>query len=706
MSKSTSKKNEKGHFEFDAHRDLSDPRKVKRFVMERFRETHRTISRAYRGGKADRVRETFNLVEPYESRRIRAVANYLPQVWQRYGTKYPGLAVENEWAMLCSLPTLSYDELDFDHNLCLGAALWILDTLKAYGQLDQALALLPRGKDETDVDIPQLYDPSFSKEILCGMLFVIQNRYGRVANSFILPAVPGDKQPAKPNTHEQFCKLVSLLPQDAVSEALERFRLATWEWCDTYLECANRLAVQGEKYERRLHSLTQKLEEMTRKEEARTAVPSMLAPLAAIPKLPAVSMDDREADRRIEELEKLAAQADVLEEKLKGVDDEHLDLQTLGICAAENNYDLLVERIGQEAAEKLFGFSEDDPFETCFALLVLLEQDDDLAWLYSAPMAVLCTAANQLPWAKFPYEEEDDDWFREQSSPAGHSPRMPDAAWYLPSYADSKFAAGEDGSDLVSLAQLVYGMTGALLPRDMQQYDFLKKHLRRDGLTPSKVHAALAVMAALGEASRQIDFAPGGQVEMESDVQETATQSTQPPPDAQALRDENADLRQQADALRRAAHAAEKQTASVQKQLEELQQEAERQRQELADLRALVFHQQQGTDDPEPEKTSIQFPCRTRQKIVVFGGHDSWLREIRPKLPDVRFVNKDAAPNPDLIRHADVAWVQTNCISHKAYAVIIDTVRRYHKLIRYFSYASAAKCAEQVVEQDRRQSRA
>ena len=93
MSKSTSKKNEKGHFEFDAHRDLSDPRKVKRFVMERFRETHRTISRAYRGGKADRVRETFNLVEPYESRRIRAVANYLPQVWQRYGTKYPGLDV-------------------------------------------------------------------------------------------------------------------------------------------------------------------------------------------------------------------------------------------------------------------------------------------------------------------------------------------------------------------------------------------------------------------------------------------------------------------------------------------------------------------------------------------------------------------------------------------------------------------------------------
>ena len=414
--------------------------------------------------------------------------------------------------------------------------------------------------------------------------------------------------------------------------------------------------------------------------------------------------DKAKKTRGLGELPELLKQVDSQVKKLQALDDEHLDLQTLGICAAENNFDLLVERLGQAAAEQLFGFSVDDPFETCFALLVLLEQDDDLAWLYSAPMAVLCTAANQLPWAKFPYEEEDAD--QDQPFPAGHSQWRLDAAWYLPSYADSEFAAGEDGSDLVSLAQLVYGMTGALLPRDMQQYDFLKKHLRRDGLTPSKIHALLAVMAALGAASRQIDFAPGGQVEIESDVQQAATQASQPLPDAQALRDENADLRQQADALRRSAHAAEKQTANVQKQLEELQQEAERQRQELADLRALVFHQQQGTDDPEPEKASIQFPCRTRQKIVVFGGHDSWLREIRPKLPDVRFVNKDAAPNPDLIRHAYVVWVQTNCISHKAYAVIIDTVRRYHKLIRYFSYASAAKCAEQVVEQDRRQSQA
>ena len=49
---------------------------------------------------------------------------------------------------------------------------------------------------------------------------------------------------------------------------------------------------------------------------------------------------------------------------------------------------------------------------------------------------------------------------------------------------------------------------------------------------------------------------------------------------------------------------------------------------------------------PPPE---IRFPCHTTQRIVVFGGHDSWAREIKPKLPDVRFVDRTVIPNAQLI---------------------------------------------------------
>ncbi len=47
-----------------------------------------------------------------------------------------------------------------------------------------------------------------------------------------------------------------------------------------------------------------------------------------------------------------------------------------------------------------------------------------------------------------------------------------------------------------------------------------------------------------------------------------------------------------------------------------------------------------------------------------------------------------------------VVWIQTNCIGHKSYNIIIDLVRKYSRKVRYFAYASATKCAEQVVEEE------
>ena len=62
---------------------------------------------------------------------------------------------------------------------------------------------------------------------------------------------------------------------------------------------------------------------------------------------------------------------------------------------------------------------------------------------------------------------------------------------------------------------------------------------------------------------------------------------------------------------------------------------------------------------------SISFPYQTIKRTVIFGGHHTFLKEIRKKLPNVKYVNiSDYAFNVDIIRNADVVWVQTNCISH------------------------------------------
>ena len=67
-----------------------------------------------------------------------------------------------------------------------------------------------------------------------------------------------------------------------------------------------------------------------------------------------------------------------------------------------------------------------------------------------------------------------------------------------------------------------------------------------------------------------------------------------------------------------------------------------------------------------------------------------------------RHINSPAAHHhsPEIIRRADVVWIQTNCIGHKSYYNIIDLARKYDRKVRYFKYASASKCAEQIVEEE------
>ena len=121
--------------------------------------------------------------------------------------------------------------------------------------------------------------------------------------------------------------------------------------------------------------------------------------------------------------------------------------------------------------------------------------------------------------------------------------------------------------------------------------------------------------------------------------------------------------------------------------------------QELADLREIVFNQQRSVPQEKEEPAKIAFPYRTDRRVIAFGGHDSWLREIKFKVPDVRFMGEDIS-SAEVIRRADVVWIQTNCIGHNTYYNVIDLVRRYGRKVRYFKYASAVKCAEQVAEEE------
>ena len=145
-------------------------------------------------------------------------------------------------------------------------------------------------------------------------------------------------------------------------------------------------------------------------------------------------------------------------------------------------------------------------------------------------------------------------------------------------------------------------------------------------------------------------------------------------------------------------HAADAERARYERELKSLRME----HRELADLRSLVFNRDSEEREKleKPEK-AYAYPYVTKKRTVVFGGHDSFLKVIRPMLPEVRFVDAGSlAFSPDIIRNAEVVWIQNNCISHSQFWNIVRVCRQAGVQMRYFAYASAEKCAEQLVSED------
>ena len=86
-----------------------------------------------------------------------------------------------------------------------------------------------------------------------------------------------------------------------------------------------------------------------------------------------------------------------------------------------------------------------------------------------------------------------------------------------------------------------------------------------------------------------------------------------------------------------------------------------------------------------------------KKRVVIFGGHDSWLKAIRPMLHGrIKFIGRECRWSNELIQNVDEVWVQPNALAHKQFYKVINKARGYKVPVYYFSSASAAKCAAEL----------
>ena len=651
--------------------EYSTPAKRRRFVESE----RRRISDLAR--RVDDQAET-HLEGVYGTRRQKAVLESLDRALSEFGDLGLDSVVET-FTHYELFPFVSYDDLDEEGDLRLGAVLWILEKLRAGGKIREACRFLPDPDWEEDECFlpPDFYHPCFSDELIRSVLCLMNRRYpasGEYGRILAEEAARG-KEP-----EEAWIKLLSLIPNKDKEAAGNAFR-------DRQRDILSR-RMQVEAYFQKAES---EIENQIRNLEFLSGSP------LANPARRSSDTGNRKSswpDQR--ELEILD-----LEDKLSDLSDQK---ETVTVRFSRyltmTRKQIRNDSGSRECARIISDFTVSDPYELCFALIYLLDTGDDAPWLMSSGSALMKYVRGMLPW----YEDQDDwddedweDWYNgipyDRNGWTEKDPPPEPLDYYHEKHGGK------------NLAQIIYSLCRSVVPTGLHPFEEDRLQLIGEGMpeeTAGKITdtAELLFLNSFQASKFREDFWPEDFEEEAGPEEETDLQldlhikedqavpvrlggywgkiaeqqafsnqgpAADTPDQTKKLEEEVKALRKQVKSLHNAMAASrqeyERERAKYERELKSLRME----HRELADLRNLVFS----------------------------------LDREKPMLPSVRFVDaENLSFSPDIIRNADVVWIQNNRMGHSQFFSIVKQCKLAGVQMRYFGYASAEKCAEQLVKED------
>ena len=625
--------------------------------------------------------------------------------------------------------------------------------------------ILPRDEHEIDeiYNIPDFWHACYDEDLIMSVMHVLYYRNRDIGPMEMddenTPRVMMSSLHAKGEQHadvpsrKTFDALMALIPDESIRRAVSYFEELFWLWTDRYFDClipideeyrAAAASVNGiaDEYNRIRLELRDALTEMKeRKRKNRQAMKPAFNPLLMNPSSQGANPFDLFApdgsplnpgfadgplaglgsDEAFQKVMRMTERLDELTDRVQGEMDRFgeidttkrilaMDIQRLGYIQEDD----CRRDYGDAVADRMKPLRIVKPFEACFALLWLIESGSDLPWLYGCGCGLMSEVAEALPWGVFGYKEwqdpiwdPDDEEYADMLRIAAEKPStIPE--WYERSFVPKD---GELFAFNRSMAQVLFEETGCIMPRDIHKYDGRQKMIRKYGVPAKHTNALLLLFTALAHARRSesaLNF--DEQIRQYWDEEEETAggekadqvKTEQAPLSNEELAERLKLLQEENKKLRGALHEAEKSSREVRKELLVVRGTAELEHRELADLRELVFNldNEAGEETGEAVDDS-RFPYEVSRETVVFGGHDTWLKTIRPMLTgNIRFVDRDLVFNVNLVRNADVIWIQPNAMSHSQYYRVVDAARQHGKPVRYFTYASAAKGAMQLMEAD------
>lgn len=150
--------------------------------------------------------------------------------------------------------------------------------------------------------------------------------------------------------------------------------------------------------------------------------------------------------------------------------------------------------------------------------------------------------------------------------------------------------------------------------------------------------------------------------------------------------------------LRDTIDAQNKQIRSLETALSKEQETRENAEQECDVLLTMLQDYQEKQDDTEEEilDTSI-FGTK---KIIIVGGHPSWVFGMRTLHPNIDIYGKGMPPvTTAAITGADMIWLQVNAINHPTFYKTTALAKANNIPVKYFLRAGHRACRQQIVQE-------
>lgn len=695
--------------------------------------------------------EVFKRNAYYQKRRITALTQYVPHFTETFKTRYPELSIGKTVLDLTVMSSTNLPDSTFatpdgvdTRWLTLAIVIFILDDLRENDTIEEALLYLP---EAVDIKMMSFRDCMFDEDVIKSMIYLIENKDNEhgcllsrtaakrtrdtvTARQYIKTSIPDEEndktseikskiyKSAQSMTYrERLDKILSLMSPETVEKAEKCFISKLHEYLNIILRYDSKVWPEIEEQLNVLVEMCNKFDDVeaqTNKYMRANTLPAKNSCLCD--QMP--SLDIQRPAASVKAFTDMCKQLSDINNLYDAFNKASTNLnnqqRAIAKAISDRNTDLFYFLNGcnpaiacqnDEVRNIVKSFHIANPYEICFAYFELLDSGHDIIWLVEIAAAILSFAARQLPWLNI-YNRKLKEKINENDT--ANEEKMNDKMYtkqnaylYAQKYTDffawrAYDAVDPNQEDLLpyNLAQIMFSVNNMLLPRKLET--FADKKLNdgfvRSGIDSSNVDTMSLMLEFTNRLCHKISL-PYKQTDTPNTI---ALKKT--------ISEKNEKISELTDSLKN----AEKKLKTEQARIEDIMRSTEAEQKELFELRELVYQLQNNSTDTTSLTSNdcdITLPYTPHMRLVIYGGHATWLKAMRQFLPTVKIIEPNENPDVNLVRNADAIWMQTNAMPHSYYGKIMDIARQRKIPIKYFTYGSAERCAKQLAEYDTQNER-